>query len=44
MTLLNVVLRVVVPRHEGEEAGGRVTGGVGDPLEGVTHDHQGAGH
>ena len=44
MTLLDVVMRAGVPRHEGEEAGGGVAGGVGDPLERVTHDDQGARH
>ena len=44
MTLLDVVLRVWVSRHEGEEAGCRVTGGVGDPFKGVAHDDQGARH
>ena len=44
MTLLDVVMRAGVPRHEGEEAGGGVAGGVGDPLEGVAHDDQGVRH
>ena len=44
VALLDVVLRVVVPWHEGEKAGGRVAGGVGDPLEGVAHDDQGVRH
>ena len=43
MTLLNIVLRGGVARHEGEKTGGRVTGGVGDPPQGVTHHHGGAG-
>ena len=38
VTLLNVVLWGGMAGHEGEQAGGRITGGVGDPLQGVAHD------
>ena len=31
-------------RHEGEEAGGGVAGGVGDPLQRVAHHHHRPGH
>ena len=38
MALLEVERRGGVTRHEGEEAAGGVTGGVGDHLERVSHD------
>ena len=47
MALLYVVLGAGLARHEGEEAAGGVAGGVGDPLQGVAHDHRpghGGGH
>ena len=38
MALLEVKRRGGVTGHEGEEAAGWVTGGVGDHLERVSHD------
>ena len=38
MALLKVGRGGGVTRHEGEEAAGGVTGGVGDILERVSHD------
>ena len=43
VALLELVLAGRVPGHEAEQAAGRVAGGVGDPLEGVAHQHHGAG-
>ena len=37
VALLDVVLTAGVPRHVAEQAAGRVTGGVGNPLERLTH-------
>ena len=42
MTLLDV-LGGGMAGHEREQAAGWVAGGVRDPLQGVAHDHQGAG-
>ena len=38
MAVLEVKRGGGVTRHEGEEAAGGVTGGVGDHLERVSHD------
>ena len=42
VALLELVLAGRMPGHEAEQAAGRVAGGVGDPLEGVAHQHLGA--